>query len=128
MHLRHLSYYGHAYCHVLTAALLELAPAGEVFGLCVAGTNEVVHTAFRVPHTDIYVDVFGPAQGIAGLAAKAREFAADQGLTWQPLSPVALSRLVGVHAAGLRRARPVARELLAAAEMHAGTIEQRSIP
>lgn len=116
MHMTTLSYYGHAYCHVLTAALLKLAPAGEVFALGVAGTDEVVHTAFRVPHTDVYVDVFGPALGAAGLEGKAREFASDRKLIWRPLSSEALVCLVGIHAAGIRRARPVAHELLAAAE------------
>lgn len=106
--------YGH--CHALSCALLGIAPAGEVLGLYIG--EEVVHSVFRVPHTETYLDAFGPELGDAGLVAKATRYARHgESFGWRTLSVPGIRALVaGDKSRAVRSARPVALRLLAAAD------------
>lgn len=106
--------YGH--CHSLSCALLRIAPAGEVLGLYIE--EQVVHSVFRVPHTETYVDAFGAEAGAAGLAAKAgRYIRHGEDYKWRAISAPGIRSLVaGDKTRALRSAHPVALALLAAAD------------
>ena len=109
----------HAYgkCHALTAALLEFAPAGEAMGLFLDGS--CIHSAFRVPNTDVLVDAFGPEAGAEALSTKAARFTrgGSEPFEWRRLADDDLKRMVhGDRSHAVRQARPVARGLLQAAD------------
>lgn len=113
----------HAYgaCHALTAALLGSCPSGEARGLFVDG--ECVHSAFRVPHTDILVDAFGAEFGPDAPSTKAARYTRQaETYEWRTLNEDDVRRMVvGDKARALRRARGLALRLLRDAdEIEAG--------
>lgn len=108
----------HAYgeCHALTAALLQIAPSGQAFGLFCKGT--CVHSAFRVPHTQTFVDAFGAEVGESALSGKAARYVRPgDDSEWRALSEDEVVRMIsGNRTLSLRRARAVALGLLRAAD------------
>ncbi len=106
----------YGFCHALTAALLDVCPAGEILGLYIGG--ECVHSILRVPRTSVLLDAHGAEPGEAGARNKAaRYMRAGDVAEWKTLSAHELIAMVPIdRARNVRQARPVARELLRQAD------------
>ena len=104
--------YAYGECHALTAAMLAIAPAGEVFGLMVDGG--CLHSVLRVPHTQIFIDAFGQEEGVSGLTAKAGRYVrGSDSFEWTPISEASLHSFVTCERSRkIRKARKVAIELM----------------
>ena len=112
--------FAHGYCHALSCALLDLAPAGEVLGLFLGPGDDCIHSIFRVPQTQIYLDAGGAASGPHALFLKARPYVwpGEDGFSWRPLTEEQVWRFVPGGWAGDKRrliatAKRLARTLLA---------------
>jgi hypothetical protein len=108
--------FAHGLCHVLTSELMDLVPAGEAFGLFCG--DESIHSAFRIAHTDTFVDAHGVSAGREGLEAKKASYArlGDQ-LTWRPIDAETVHRMSPKVRPGIRSAAcTLARRLLQEAD------------
>jgi len=108
--------YAYGECHALTAALLQVAPSGQAFGLYFEDT--CIHSAFRVPHTQIFIDAFGAEAGEIALSGKAARYVRPgQAFEWRGLSEDDVFRMIsGKRSLSLRRGRVIALGLLRAAD------------
>ena len=105
--------FAYGQCHALTAALFALAPAGEAFGLFVDG--ECIHSVFRVPHTEIYLDAIGADEGFTALSLKAIPYVrSGDRCEWRPLDEQTVRSwaTVGGDTRNIKTARSLAFALL----------------
>lgn len=102
--------FANGHCHALTAALARLAPAGEC--LTLRSDGAVLHSIFRVPHTQIYLDAYGAEEGEVGRQAKAARYSRlGDDSSWEPVADVT-PMVPGNRRRVLRAADKVARALL----------------
>ena len=106
--------YAFGLCHVLTCALLKRVGGGEALGLYVG--TEVVHSLYRLPHTNTFLDGHGVTENDLPACA-ARYLRNGEKGEWKALTQESLEAL----AAGgnrsrlsflIREATPTAREIL----------------
>ena len=121
--------YAFGKCHALTAAMLDYAPGGQAMGLFVEG--ECLHSAFRLPNTNVMVDAHGATGGAHALETKAKPYLrhSDEGYFWKGLTDDEVWAMVpGERSRSVRQAKPYALELLRAADLVAQEGHVRPLP
>lgn len=105
--------YGRGQCHAFTMALARRNPRGEIFGLFDRRfPDEIVHSAFRLPDSEVLMDAFGKHTGREAWEAVKHNFDQAENLEWRPMSEDRLWRLVqGDRSRSVRRAGKYARQV-----------------
>lgn len=106
--------YAHEECHALTRAMMSVVPGGEAVVISPVGqSEEIVHSAFRMPHTSIYLDANGVYNNVQELKLASEQYTMGKPVTVRVANAEEIYRLVaGSKNRAIRRAMPVAKRLI----------------